>query len=150
MCHQKNNPMAVKKTIGSSLLPENDRKVIHQILQTGPPSLSVPPGLPEPDDVSMVWLCQRSYETMTEMRPRLYRGHSYDQPTKTYPVRQGGIFEISKREDLDTTVFQNVAMKSIVARYDDQDFLRRYPWTTLLRVHAKTKNDVCSDLMSLQ
>ena len=89
--------MAVRKTIGSSLVPENDRKVFHQILQTGPPNLSVPPGLPETDDVSMVWLCHRSYEAMPEVRPRLYRGHSYDQPTKTYPARQGGMFEISKK-----------------------------------------------------
>jgi hypothetical protein len=88
---------AVRKTIGSCLPQENNREVFHQILQTGPPSLSVPPGLPEPNDVSMAWLCHRSYEAMTEVRPRLYRGHSYDQPTKTYPVRQGEIFEISKK-----------------------------------------------------
>jgi hypothetical protein len=80
---------AVRKTIGSFLPQENHREVFHQILQTGPPSLSVPPGLPEPNDVSMAWLCHRSYEAMTEVRPRLYRGHSYDQPTKTYPVRPG-------------------------------------------------------------
>ena len=77
---------------------KRSENVIHQILQTGPPSLSVPPGLPEPDDVSMVWLCQRSYEAMTEVRPRLDRGQSYDQPTKTYPARQGGMFEISKKK----------------------------------------------------
>lgn len=122
---------AVRKTIGSCLPQENDREVFHQILQTVPPSLSVPLGLPEPNDVSMAWLCHRSYEAMTEVRPRLYRGHSYDQPTKTYPVRQGEIFEISKKGN--ATVFQDVARKSIVARYDDQDFLRRYPWTRLMR-----------------
>lgn len=126
---------AVRKTIGSCLPQENHREVFHQILQTGPPSLSVPPGLPEPNDVSMAWLCHRSYEAMTEVRPRLYRGHSYDQPTKTYPVRQGEIFEISKKGN--ATVFQDVARKSIVARYDDQDFLRRYPWTRLMRVSEK-------------
>jgi hypothetical protein len=126
---------AVRKTIGSCLPQENHREVFHQILQTGPPSLSVPPGLPEPNDVSMAWLCHRSYEAMTEVRPRLYRGHSYDQPTKTYPVKQGEIFEISKKGN--ATVFQDVAMKSIVARYDDQDFLRRYPWTRLMRVSEK-------------
>lgn len=126
---------AVRKTIGSCLPQENHREVFHQILQTGPPSLSVPPGLPEPNDVSMAWLCHRSYEAMTEVRPRLYRGHSYDQPTKTYPVRQGEIFEISKKGN--ATVFQDVAKKSIVARYDDQDFLRRYPWTRLMRVSEK-------------
>lgn len=126
---------AVRKTIGSCLPQENHREVFHQILQTGPPSLSVPPGLPEPNDVSMAWLCHRSYEAMTEVRPRQYRGHSYDQPTKTYPVRQGEIFEISKKGN--ATVFQDVARKSIVARYDDQDFLRRYPWTRLMRVSEK-------------
>lgn len=126
---------AVRKTIGSCLPQENHREVFHQILQTGPPSLSVPPGLPEPNDVSMAWLCHRSYEAMTEVRPRLYRGHSYDQPTKTYPVRQGEIFEISKKGN--ATVFQDVARKSIVARYDDQDFLRRYPWTRFMRVSEK-------------
>jgi len=97
VCRQENNRKAVRKTIGSCLAQENHREVFHQILQTGPPSLSVPPGLPEPNDVSMAWLCHRSYEAMTEVRPRLYRGHSYEQPTKTYPVRQGGIFEISKK-----------------------------------------------------
>ena len=88
VCRQENNRKAIRKTIGSCLPQENNSKVFHQILQTGPPSLSVPPGLPEPNDVSMAWLCHRSYEAMTEVRPRLYRAiTTTSQPTPTQPDR---------------------------------------------------------------
>ena len=46
---------------------ENNREVFRRVLQTGPPSLKVPPGLPEPNDVGVAWLCHRSYEAMTEV-----------------------------------------------------------------------------------